>query len=65
LPPPSSSGPTIFDAVHGAPRLLIRFGDALPVKQHLNFEARAQAVVKANLGAAFGLALAKAIATAK
>jgi hypothetical protein len=56
---------TIYDAVHGALRLLIRFGDALPVKKHLNFEARADALVEASAGRAFGVALAKAIASAK
>lgn len=46
-------------------KLLIRFGDAQPVKQHLNFGSRAQAVVKANAAAEFAKALAKALATAK
>ncbi|TAM50216.1 MAG: hypothetical protein EPN57_20565 [Paraburkholderia sp.] len=46
-------------------RLLVRFGDAQPVRQHLDFGARAEAVVKANVNAEFAKALARAIATAK
>lgn len=46
-------------------KLLIRFGDAEPVKQHLEFGSRAEAVVKANAAAEFAKALAKALATAK
>lgn len=46
-------------------KLLVRFGDAQPVKQHLEFGSRAEAVVKANAGAEFAKALAKAMATAK
>ena len=44
----------------GAVQLLIRFGDALQVTKHLNFEARAIAVVGANFMSAFRAALAKA-----
>jgi hypothetical protein len=46
-------------------KLLIRFGDAQPVRQHLDFGTRAEAVVKANVAAEFAKALAKALATAK
>lgn len=46
-------------------KLIIRFGDAQPVKQHLDFGSRAHAVVKANAAAEFAKALAKALATAK
>ena len=46
-------------------KLLVRFGDAQPVKQHLEFGMRAESVVKANAGAEFAKALAKAVATAK
>lgn len=46
-------------------QLLIRFGDALPVKQHLPWASIAQAIVAKNFDADFGKALAKAIATAR
>jgi hypothetical protein len=46
-------------------RLLIRFGDALPVKQHLDFHTRAAMVVAQRAPMAFQRALAKALATAK
>lgn len=46
-------------------KLLVRFGDAMPVKQHLNFGKRSEATVKANAAAEFAKALAKALATAK
>lgn len=49
---------------HGL-KLLIRFGDALPVTQHLGFYDRAQAIVKADLPAAMGWAMEKALATAR
>lgn len=48
----------------GALKLLLRFGDALPVKKHLGYQARATAVVNANFNREFGKALAKALATA-
>ncbi len=56
---------TIFSQEHGALKLLIRFGDALPVKQRLDFRSRAGALVAANVGPAFARALAKALATAR
>jgi len=46
-------------------QLLIRFGDALPVKQHLNWADTARAIVAKSFDAEFGKAMAKAIATAK
>jgi hypothetical protein len=46
-------------------KLLLRFGDALPVKEHLDFRVRALAVVKANFVQAFKTAVAKTIATAR
>lgn len=56
---------TIYSSEHGALKLLIRFGDALPVRQHLDFRTRAAKVVAANAGPAFARAIAKALATAK
>jgi hypothetical protein len=56
---------TIFSSAHGALKLLIRFGDALPVHKHLDFRSRASTVVAANAGPAFARALAKALATAR
>jgi hypothetical protein len=56
---------TIYSTAHGALKLLIRFGDALPVKQHLDFRTRAGSVISANVGPAFARAIAKALATAK
>ncbi|BCF88684.1 hypothetical protein [Paraburkholderia largidicola] len=44
-------------------KLLIRFGDAKPVRQHLEFGSRAQAVVQRAFPVEFGKALAKAVAT--
>jgi hypothetical protein len=49
----------------GALKLLIRFGDALPVKKHLGYQARARAVVNANFNVELGRALAKGMASAK
>jgi hypothetical protein len=46
-------------------KLLLRFGSALPVKEHLNFHVRAAAIVKANFVGAFKIALAKTLATAR
>lgn len=46
-------------------KLLIRFTDAQPVKQHLSYRARAQRVVNANFNAEFNAAMAIAMATAK
>ena len=46
-------------------KLLIRFGDAQPVKKHLGYRARAQKVVNATFDAEFSAALAKAMATAR
>lgn len=46
-------------------KLLIRFGDAQPVRQHLDFGARARNVVAATYRAEFAAAFARAIATAR
>jgi hypothetical protein len=45
--------------------LLVRFGDALPVRQHIDWEGTAQRIVTANFNRVFGRAMAKAIATAR
>jgi hypothetical protein len=49
----------------GKLKLLVRFGDALPVTQRLGYQARAKQVVDANFNREMGRAIAKAIATAK
>lgn len=46
-------------------KLLIRFGDALPVNKHLNYGAKAKAIVDANLRPDFEAALAHAVRTAR
>jgi hypothetical protein len=46
-------------------KLLIRFGDALPVHKHLEFHERAVAIVKATFRVAFNQALRRAFSTAK
>lgn len=56
---------TIYTAEHGTLKLLIRFGAALPVKKHLDFEKRAKTFVAANVQGAFARALKMAISTAK
>lgn len=43
--------------------LLIRFGDAAPVRQHIDYRARAAAVVRANFNKRMGQGLARAVAT--
>jgi hypothetical protein len=53
----------LHDKHLGALKLLIRFGDALPVTQHLDYFKRAQQIVSRNFRREFGRALAKAIAT--
>lgn len=50
---------------HGKLKLLIRFGDALPVNKRLGYQARAKVVLNANVNKELGSALAKAMATAK
>jgi hypothetical protein len=55
----------MYDKHLGALKLLIRFGDALPVTQHLNFELRAQQIVNMGFRREFGRALGKAIASAR
>ncbi|SEJ21416.1 hypothetical protein SAMN04244572_03137 [Azotobacter beijerinckii] len=46
-------------------KLLIRFGDALPVNKRLNYRSHAQALVSRRFNAVFGAALARAMATAR
>lgn len=46
-------------------KLLIRFGDALPVKEHLPWGETARRIVNANFKQDFDAAMAKALATAK
>ena len=46
-------------------KLIIRFGDALPVKQRLGYAERARATVDRVFDKQMGMALGKAIATAK
>jgi hypothetical protein len=55
----------IYDATHGALKLLVLFGGALPVNKSLGFMKRGAAVVAANAPAAFERAIAKALATAR
>ena len=49
----------------GALKLLIRFGDALAVRTHLGYHARATAMVNANFNAEMDKAMIKAIGTAR
>lgn len=49
---------------HGL-KLLVRFGNALPVNQHLGFYERATAIVKADMPAALKWAMEKALASAR
>lgn len=46
-------------------KLLVRFGDPRPVRQHLDFGKRAAAVVNKHVAIEFAKALTKAMATAK
>lgn len=46
-------------------KLLIRFGDAMPVKQHLDYRGVAIRTVQANLHRRMAEAVAKAVATAR
>lgn len=54
-------GAGFYDPKLGALKLLIRFGNALEVKKHLDFHKRAEAIVQAGFTVAFGSALAKAL----
>lgn len=49
----------------GKLKLLIRFGDALPVKQRLHYQSKAKAIVAANFAPCFNAAMARALASAK
>lgn len=53
------------DNPRGKLKLLIRFGDALPVKKQLNYGKRAREIVNRYLAQDFDAALKKAMATAK
>lgn len=46
-------------------KLILRFGDALPVHQHLDFGKRAQAVVARNFSMRMSTAFERALATAR
>lgn len=46
-------------------KLLIRFGDALPVREHLDYRERARQIIEQNFNREFSLALNKALATAR
>ena len=46
-------------------KLLIRFGDSLPVKKRLNYRSRAQAIVDRRFNACFAEAMSKALASAR
>jgi len=46
-------------------KLLIRFGDALPVNKRLNYRSRAKSLVDRRFNAAFAKAMDKALATAR
>jgi hypothetical protein len=49
----------------GKLKLLIRFGDALPVNKRLGYRARAKKIIDSNINKEFGKALAQAMASAK
>jgi hypothetical protein len=51
---------SIYHAVLGRLKLLIRFGDALPVTEHIDFNERAEQVVVAGAADAFEIAIKKA-----
>ncbi|KAF1003329.1 MAG: hypothetical protein GAK28_04768 [Luteibacter sp.] len=46
-------------------KLLIRFADAHPIKQHLDYRSRAERLVRSNFNRVMGKALGRAIATAR
>jgi hypothetical protein len=49
----------------GRLKLLIRFGNALPVKKHLGYQVRAKRVVDGNFASEMNAALAKAMASSR
>lgn len=51
--------------VAGGLKLLIRFGDALPVNKQLNYGSHAQMVINRGFNAAFSAGIARAMATAR
>lgn len=60
----TKGGHSQVDGLHTTLKLLIRFADAHPVKQHLDYRKHAEALVRANFNREMGQALARAIATA-
>jgi len=56
---------SVFHKTLGALKLLIRFGDALPVKQHLDYMQRAKSIVARGFQREFDLALAQALKDAR
>lgn len=72
-PMPTKKGPVNgvwqrIPARRGQPahlRLLIRFGDALPVNKRLHYQSRAKQLVARRFNAVFGAALGRALATAR
>lgn len=54
---------TAYHHTLGRVKLLIRFGDALPVNKHLDFQGHAQALVRAGMTEAFAKAMDKAMST--
>jgi hypothetical protein len=56
---------SIYNADHGALRLLIRWGEGTEVSAHLGYHDRARLVVQQNFQAEFSKAMDKALATMK
>ena len=61
----SVAGARLHHPVLGALRLLIRFGNALPVNKDLEFNTRGVALVMANAATAFGDAIRRAMMSAR
>ena len=59
------AGGGVYDPQHGALKLLIRFGRAVPVTQHLNFVATATSLIKARFRPAFQAAIDRALASSR
>lgn len=59
------AGARMYDPDQGKLRLLIRFGQALPVREHLGFAEKAEDIVHSDFREAFGAAIGKALATAR
>lgn len=58
-------GGAVYSQQHGALKLLIRFGRALPVRQHLDFNIVARRIVGQQFRAMFASAINQAIKTAR